>query len=234
MSEPGDVMICDLHERMARAADPERARQMQAYMKSEMPFLGISSPVMKQLTRECFQAHPLDETAWLSATERLWNEAVHREERYAALALLRWRTHRGAATNPDRLPSYRYLATTGAWWDLVDEIAQHLVGPVLLAHRDQVTSVVAEWADDGNIWARRTAILSQNRHKAETDPVLLDHVLNLNLEGSLHGQVFWIRKAVGWALREYAKTDPVWVRSWVADHDNRLSGLTRREALKHF
>ncbi|WP_328528969.1 DNA alkylation repair protein [Nocardioides sp. NBC_00368] len=234
MSEPGDALIRDLHERMAEAADPGRAPQMQAYMKSDMPFHGIASPVMKRLTRECFQAHPLDETAWLAATERLWDEATHREERYAALALFRWRTHREAAAHPDRLALYHHLAITGAWWDLVDEIAQHLVGPVLLAHRDRVTPVIAEWAADSDIWVRRTAILSQARHKAETDPVLLDRVLNLNLEDSLHGKVFWIRKAVGWALREYAKTDPVWVRSWVDDHDDRLSGLARREALKHF
>ena len=234
MSEPGDSLIRDLHERMLEAADPGRAPQMQAYMKSDMPFHGIASPVMKRLTRECFQAHPLDEAAWLAATKRLWDEATHREERYAALDLLRWPTHREAAAAPDRLPFYHHLATTGAWWDLVDEIAQHLVGPVLLAHRDRVTPVVTGWADDSDIWVRRTAILSQERHKAETDPALLDHVLNRNLEDSLHGKVFWIRKAVGWALREYAKTNPVWVRSWVVAHDNRLSGLTRRGALKHF
>jgi 3-methyladenine DNA glycosylase AlkD len=234
MPTPGDALIRDLHARLAAAADPERAPQMQAYMKSQMPFHGIASPVMKRLTRECFAEHPLDESDWLATAATLWEEAEHREERYAALALIRLSTHRSAARSPERLPLYRHLATTGAWWDLVDEIAQHLVGEVLRTHRAEATPMVRKWADDQDLWVRRTAILSQNRHRAETDVDLLDQVLSANLEDSLHGRVFWTRKAVGWALREFAKTDPTWVRGWVTAHDDLLSGLTRREALKHF
>lgn len=233
MPEAADALIRDLRARLAEAADPERAAVMQAYMKSEMPFHGIGSPALKRLTRDVFRTHPLDEHEWLTATSRLWDEATHREERYAVLALIRFGTHRAAATSTDRLDFYRHLVTTGAWWDLVDEIAQYLVGSVLHEHRTAVTPIVREWAEDSDIWVRRTAILCQERHKSETDTGLLDHVLSVNLEDSMHGRVFWTRKAVGWALREYAKTDPDWVRDWVTNHDGRLSGLTRREALKH-
>ncbi|MBO0843204.1 MAG: DNA alkylation repair protein [Nocardioides sp.] len=210
----GDALIAALRARLEAVGDAERARQMQAYMKSEQPFHGVPAPVRRRLERECFAAHPLEEPAWRTTTKRLWDEATHREERYAAISLARWRTHRAAATHPDMLPLYRHLVTSGAWWDLVDETAQHLVWPVLAAHRTEVTPVMREWATDDDLWVRRTAILCQEPAKAETDLALLDAVLALNLEDSLHGRTFWIRKAIGWALRSYSRTDPAWVRTW--------------------
>jgi 3-methyladenine DNA glycosylase AlkD len=130
---------------------------------------------------------------------------------------------------PHALDLYRHLIVTGAWWDLVDEIASHLVGGVLASYRPDVTPLMRAWAVDEDLWLRRTAVLSQLRHKADTDLQLL----TLAIEANVDDPSFWLRKAIGWALREYARTDPAWVRAEVSRLDGRLSGLSRREALKH-
>jgi 3-methyladenine DNA glycosylase AlkD len=163
----------------------------------------------------------------------LWDHATHSEERYAATALTGHRAYR-AWQDPDTLPLYRHLVVTGAWWDHVDEVASNRIGPILLSHRDisqtdVVTPLVAQWATDDDQWLRRTAIISQLTFKERTDLGLLRATIEPNLDDTS----FWIRKAIGWALRQYARTDPDWVRATVAEYDGRLSGLSRREALKH-
>jgi 3-methyladenine DNA glycosylase AlkD len=122
---------------------------------------------------------------------------------------------------------------TGAWWDLVDTIASHHVREILERFPGEVTPLLERWAVDDDLWLRRTAMLSQLGRKSATDVELLRIVLESNLEDSLHGREFFIRKALGWALRDHARTDPDWVRAFVTEHESRLSGLSRREALKH-
>jgi 3-methyladenine DNA glycosylase AlkD len=129
----------------------------------------------------------------------------------------------------ETLDLYRHLVVTGAWWDLVDEIAAHLVGGVLAGHRAEATEVVRAWATDDDLWLRRTAVLAQLRHRSDTDLDLLRFAIESNVDDTS----FWLRKAIGWALRSYAATDPDWVRAEVTRLDDRLSGLSRREALKH-
>jgi 3-methyladenine DNA glycosylase AlkD len=127
------------------------------------------------------------------------------------------------------LDLYRHLIVTGAWWDLVDEIASHLVGDVLASHRAEVTPVIRQWAVEGDPWLRRTSVICQLRHGAGTDLDLLRQAIEANVEDTS----FWLRKAIGWALRQQAKTNPDWVRAEVDRLDGRISGLSRREALKH-
>ena len=217
---------------LAAAGNRGRAAQQQAYMKSVLPFHGVGLPAVRALVRELVAAHPVDDEDWRATALDLWDGATHREERYAAIALLRHRRHAGRH-EPDLLPVLRHLVTTGAWWDLVDEVAGHLVGGVLAAHRAAATPVVRSWAVDDDRWLRRTAVLAQLRHGEDTDTVLLADALDANLEGTLHGSDFFLRKAVGWALRQHARVDPDWVRSYVDTRADRLSGLSRREALKH-
>ena len=214
---------------MRAAGDPERAVAQQAYMKSAMPFHGIGSPELKALLRPFLRAYDPDGRARHEATVRvLWDEATHREERYAATALARHRKARGWL-DTDALVLHRHLVITGAWWDHVDEVASHLVGGVLAGHRTDATPTIRVWASDEDLWVRRSAVLCQLRHKAETDLDLLRYAIERNVEDPS----FWLRKAIGWALREYAKTNPAWVRAEVDSLGNRLSGLSRREALKH-
>lgn len=223
----------ELRRRIADAGDPGRAPQMQAYMKSSMPYAGVPSAPLRAILREVIPAHPLpDRSSWEAGVREIWFEAVFREEWYAALGVARHRLYR-EHQDVKTLELYRDLVVDGAWWDVVDDIASHLVGDILAAHRDEVTPVLRAWAVEDDLWLRRTAVICQLGHKHDTDLDLLRYALESNLEDSLHGTTFWIRKAVGWALRQHARTDPDWVRAFVTEHDARLSGLSRREALKH-
>lgn len=226
-------LVDDLRHRIAEAGDPAKAPQMRAYMRSDLPYRGVTSVPLRAILREVIPRHPLlDRTAWEGTVRRLWDEAEYREEWYAALAVARHRQYR-AYQDVDTLALYRDLVVSGAWWDVVDDIAGHLVGDILAADPGQVTPVMRAWAVDENIWLRRTAILCQIGRKGGTDTALLRFALTENLEDSPHGHTFWIRKAVGWALRQQARVDPDWVRSFVSEHDQDMSGLPRREALKH-
>lgn len=202
-------------------------------MKSEMPFLGVSSPARRAALRPILaDFRPSDAPDFERVVLALWDEARFREERHAVIDLCQVRFCKPFQT-PERLSLYRHMVVTGAWWDLVDEIAAHLVGGILGSHRDVVTPTVRAWAVDPDLWLRRTAILAQIRHRDETDVALLTDVLEANLEDSLHGREFWIRKAAGWALRSYAPTDPGFVVGFVREHQDRMSGLSVREAFKH-
>ncbi len=227
---PADpALVREIRDGLAAAGDPARAVQMQAYMKSAMPFHGVPAPVARRLFRDGFDAHPLvDRATWTATVRALWDGAAHREERYAALALARHRSYR-TYLDPHVLPLLEHLVRTGAWWDLVDDVASHLVGPVLLAHLDETAPVVRTWATAEDRWLRRSAVICQLGAKDRTDVALLTEAIDANLDD----RDFFLRKAIGWALRQHARVDPDWVRSFVAERSGRLSPLSRREALKH-
>lgn len=198
-----------------------------------MPYRGLTSPVLRATLRPILSqaAYELDDrVTWEATVRALWDGATFREERYAALALAGHRRYT-AFRDVTTLPLFGYLARTGAWWDFVDDIASHHVAPVLLADRVGATPVVRAWANDEDLWVRRVAILAQLPAKSQTDRELLTHNLDANLPGSPFGSEFFIRKAIGWALREFAKSDPHWVLDYAATRE--LSPLSRREALKH-
>ena len=241
MATPDLELVHRVREVLAGAADPARAGAMQAYMKSTMPYRGVPSPALRSLLRPVLDAHRLpDDETWRSTVLRLWDEAEFREERYAALALARHRYYREHRTRPT-LDLYQHLVRTGAWWDLVDETATHLVRDLLLTDPAEVAPVVRAWAVADDLWLRRAAIICQVGTGSRCDGGLLAAVIEANLDGSSrttparspYGREFFIRKAIGWALRDHARTDPGWVRSFVAAHEDELSGLSRREALKH-
>jgi len=230
LSSPADWALVEvIRAELAAAGDPEVAAKQQAYMKSEMPYRGLPAPRLKVLLRPLLSGwRPDSREQWEATILALWDEATHREERYAAIAIAR---HRRAMAwlDPDSLELWRHLVVTGAWWDVVDEVATHPVGDTLLAHREETTPVVRGWASDEDLWVRRTAVICQVGHRADTDPDLLRAAVEANVADS----TFWLRKAIGWALRDYARTDPDWVRAEVTRLGDRLSGLSRREAMKH-
>ena len=218
-----------VREALAGGGDPDRAAAQQRYMKSAMPYRGFTSPELKALLRPLLAEHPPEDRAgWEATVRELWDGATHREERYAALAVAR---HRAARPWLDAgsVPLVRHLVVTGAWWDLVDETAQHLVRPALEAHPEELTPVLREWATDDDLWIRRTAVICQVGRRDATDTDLLRHAIDANVDD----RSFWLRKSIGWALRDHARTDPDWVRAEVDRHGDRLSNLSRREALKH-
>ncbi|MBB5778293.1 DNA alkylation repair protein [Nonomuraea jabiensis] len=212
---------------LQEAAEPGKAETMRTYMKSTMPFLGVQAVRRRAVLRRVFAEHRLDTAPeWRRAVLALWREAEYREERYAAVELSGYHLYRDYQTLYT-VPMYEEMIVTGAWWDLVDELATHRVGGLLAAYPDSMRPLMLEWAHDGDLWKRRTAILSQNRFKERTDTALLYACI----EPSLSDNDFFARKAIGWALREYAKTNPAEVLRYV--NAKGLTGLSRREALKN-
>lgn len=223
-----DALVAAARSGLAALGDPRKAPEMQRYMKSELPYRGVASPERKAFTKDLFAAHPLpDETALRTAALILWREAGYREERYVAIDLTGHRAYRAWQT-PALLPVYEEMIVTGAWWDYVDEIANRRIGPLLRDHPGELTPVMREWATDGDRWKRRTSIICQLGFKEATDTALLAEAI----EANLGDRDFFIRKGIGWALRQFARTEPGWVRAFVDDHPG-LSPLSVREALKH-
>jgi 3-methyladenine DNA glycosylase AlkD len=159
-----------------------------------------------------------------SAALTLWREAEAREERYAAIDLTGLRMVKEDLL---MLPVYEEIIRTGAWWDLVDGVSHRLCA-LLLAHSDTMTPVLLRWAKDGDMWIRRAAITSQLGAKSATDRVLLAQAITANLAD----KEFFVRKAIGWALREFSKTDADWVRGFVQENAQALSPLSAREATR--
>ncbi len=207
-------------------ADPMRAVSMAAYMKTTTPFYGVPAPLRTPIFRQLRLRFPATTAGeYRRNVLTLW-KLPHREEKYLAIeyagACKRFITF-------EQIRLFRQLIVEGAWWDFVDGIAAHLVGKVVFDDRQRMRPLLDAWIDHSDLWLRRTALLCQLRHKADTDEqMLFDFCRRRAFE-----REFFIRKAIGWALREYAKTNPDGVRRFLAANQGQLSGLSRREAGKH-
>ena len=218
----------DLIARLTAAGDPDRAEGQQRYMKSEMPFHGVRVPEVRRLARAVFRDHPvLDPKSWQEEVLGIWRSATHREQRYAAIEFAYAEPYR-RWLRPGCLAMIEEMIVTGAWWDYVDQLAGKHMGYLLASYPENIRPVLMSWATDDDIWRRRTAILAQLRLKADTDTELLFPAI----EASITEKEFFLRKAIGWALREYSKTAPQVVADYVSANSHRLSALSRREALK--
>lgn len=202
---------------------------MQAYMKSAMPFHGVQTPLLRQVCRKSFvEVSFASATLWRKQVLDLWRYARFREERYAALYLSGDERARTFQT-PAAMKMYQELIVTGAWWDYVDDIASHRIGPILRDHPTLMRRMMLGWSECGDLWKRRCSILCQLGFKERTDLELLYACI----EPSLESREFFLQKAIGWALRQYAWTDPSEVKRYVRLNQARLSALSRREALKN-
>ena len=207
---------------------------MQAYMKSEMPYYGVATPAQRRIARELFGQFELPSyEAWHDTALQLWREATHREERYLALALCDWKSYREYRVRRDALRLYEEFVVTGAWWDYIDGIASHRVGELLATHPRWTAHRMRQWSRSPDLWKRRTSILCQLGFKEQTDLELLYDCFEPSLQDPAFAREFFIRKAIGWALRTYAWIDPDEVVRYVEVNADRLSGLTTREALKN-
>ncbi|MCZ2836678.1 DNA alkylation repair protein [Modestobacter sp. VKM Ac-2985] len=213
-------LVPEVRAALRAAADPERGRAMQAYLKTAEPCLGVRLPEVRRIVRAAAATHPADVER---AAGQLWQEASAREERHAAITLTGLPASRGDLR---LLPLCEEMITTGAWWDLVDGV-QPRVRDLLLAHPAQLRPVLQSWARSPDRWLRRSAVIAQLGAKERTDTALLTEVIEVNADDP----EFFVRKAIGWALREHTKTDPDWVRRFLAEHE--LSPLSRREAATH-
>lgn len=201
---------------------------MQSYMKSAMPYHGVPAGPMRLICKKVFAPLRFDSAAkWREAVLALWRGAEFREERYAAIELAEHRLAR-PFQDLEALPMYEEMIVTGAWWDYVDAIATHRLSALLKREPAALGRIMREWSRCDDLWKRRSAILCQIPLKKQTDPVLLADCI----APALPAPEFFLRKAIGWALRQYADTAPQWVIDYVRAHDAALSPLSKREALR--
>lgn len=226
ISQAGSEMARHAQWALAGQANPEKADGMQAYMKTDMPFYGVQKPARVLILR--------DLTDNFSPTDRLEYEAMvlalwalpHREEKYLALGVA---GEFQQFVVPESLPLYRRLIVEGAWWDFVDEVATKLLRRLVVEHGGATWPTIDRWIDADDMWLRRSAILCQVGAKTATD---VDRLFRFCAERAFEKE-FFIRKAIGWALREYARVDPEAVARFVVTHRGALSPLSYREATKH-
>lgn len=220
----------------ASHANSAAALPMQAYMKSAMPFLGIAAPLRRRVSAEVAQARPCaDVHSLVQTAQRLWDGASHRELRYAALALPREKPHRRWQGDIACLPLYEHMIVSGAWWDFCDDISGAGLGALLKARPEVMKPVLRRWAKGPTMWLRRAAMLAQRQLKAGFDAVLFYDCILPSLQGAAPASIsrdFFIRKGMGWALRERSYAAPDEVLAFVAAHANGLSPLTQREAVR--
>ena len=204
-------------------ANPDKAGQMKAYMKGQFDYLGLPSPMRHMLAKNFFLAYGYPEPGQLEAVIKECYIMPFREYKYFALELLE-KMRRKAGH--DAIHLYEALLAIDPWWDTIDAIAPSLMGFHFQQYPEERKAYVDKWIASGNIWLQRSAILFQLKYKKETDTGMLTDII-LRLKDS---KEFFIRKAIGWVLREYSKTDAGFVVRFVQEHE--LSGLSRREAMK--
>jgi len=224
-----NTLLTELRHALRKSADPTKAASMQAYMKSAMPYHGVQTPVLRQVCRKMFLDVGFDSASrWREQVVHLWRNARFREERYAALHLSGDKRAREFQT-PTAVGMYEEFVVTGAWWDYVDTVAAHLLGPILREYPTPMKRKMLAWSRCDNLWKRRSSIICQLGFKQQTDLELLYACITPSLES----REFFLQKAIGWALRQYARTNPHEIKRYVQLNQTRLSALSRREALKH-
>ncbi|MFE3071544.1 DNA alkylation repair protein [Streptomyces sp. NPDC059247] len=220
-----DVLLARLTRVYPAAGNPFRAQEMTAYMKGVAPFLGLRTPERRALSRTVLDGTPRPDERDCAAVALRCFALPEREYHYFAVDYLRRHVRRCSS---GFLPVARRLVTTVSWWDTVDHLAAHVVGG-LVAADPALAARMDEWIGDEDLWVARTALLHQLRFTADTDA---DRLFAYCLRRAPDTD-FFLRKAIGWSLREYAKTSPAEVRAFVAAHGGALSPLSVREATKH-
>ncbi len=216
--------LLDLQSRLWAHANAEIAQGQAAYLKHHFVFLGIPKPQVMRLCRESRQAFPLtSESELMGLLKALWKMEA-REFHYAALWLA---DQYQPLHTPAIMPVLTDMARTQQWWDSIDPLAADLIGG-LVARYPALRESVIGWIEEDDFWMRRVALLFQLKYKTRTDAALLFSLC----ERVMDEKAFFIRKAIGWALREYAKTDPDAVWAFAQTHRHRLSGLSYREATR--
>jgi 3-methyladenine DNA glycosylase AlkD len=228
-------VISALRSAFAAHANPGLASPMQAYMKSTLPFYGIPAPLRRRLTSATMKTHPVSDTATLARTMlALWRGARFREERSAALDIARiGRRSRAPACSLAMLPVLEEMITSGAWWDFVDDISGDALATLLQAYPRELKPLLRRWARGNDLWLRRAAILCQRKlGPGDFDAELLYDMILPSIGQGRFADEFFIRKGIGWALRERSYAAPDEVAAFCREYASALSPLTRREALR--
>lgn len=215
--------VASLKTLFEQHADPAQAAPMKKYMRDQFEYLGIKSPQVKTLFRQAIQENGLPSLGDLDQIVReLW-ELPQREYQYLAISLMERLEKK---LPPTAIKTLEFMIIHKSWWDTVDNIS-HIVGIHFKRYPEVGEKYLPKWRASDNFWLRRTAILFQLDYKQDTDFELLSEIIQENL-GSTE---FFINKAIGWALRQYARIDPNAVKKFVKS--TPLHPLSRREAIKH-
>jgi 3-methyladenine DNA glycosylase AlkD len=213
-----------IEKQFASKGNPEIAQQMEAYMRNQFRFLGIKAPLRKELLKPFLaKANRPPLTELNDVIKHLWKK---RQREYQVIAMEianRYKNEMDAGY----FSLLEYMITNKSWWDTVDYIASNLVGNLVIRLPEQGEKQINKWRYSGNLWLLRTCIIFQLKYKDKVDEALLFSLI----EENINHPDFFIRKAIGWALRQYAKSKPDKVIAFVDSHD--LSGLSKREALKN-
>ena len=212
----------ELVKELKAVAKPDDAVAMKAYMKNKFDFLGVKTPARRKLAKAFFKQQTDSVIDWDFINEA-WNNP-YRELQYAALDYLEIRKK---FLTPSDLPRLKKLAQTKSWWDTIDFL-DRLVGSII-ARFPETKEIILAWSCDEDFWLRRLAIGHQLLRKEETNTELLEKILVNNLDQT----EFFINKAIGWALRDYSKTNSDWVRDFIQRHREEMAALSIREGSKY-
>lgn len=205
-------------------ADPVKATPMAAYMRNQFPFLGIKTPERRAIGRAYMKTHPLlSEKDLFRVVKELW-QRPEREYQYFAQELLGFHKK---VWSKNIIKLIEYCIIHKSWWDTVDSLSSEGTGPYFQKYPEEINVITSRWNTSDNIWLNRSSLLFMKSYKQKLDKKLMsDYILQLSAS-----REFFIQKAIGWVLREYAKTDPEWVKSFV--RKNKIAPLSKREALKN-
>lgn len=225
-SEFADELVAYVSGSLEALRDPEKSVEMAAYMRTNMPFYGVQKPdripILRQIKKD-FKPFSFEE--YRSAVLALWRQS-HREEKYFAI---NYADSFPDFINPGAIALYEQMIREGQWWDFVDPIAIDLIGEVFLEERSAIKPIIIKWSKDKDFWIRRATLICQMHHKSATDEELL---FQLCLKMA-HEKEFFIQKAIGWALREYSKTNAKAVTQFLTTNKKLLAPLSYREGAKH-
>lgn len=220
-----DIFVTKLKEIFLQNANPEIAQAQSAYMKNLFTFCGLPKPLRASISKEILKEIKINnEEELIILIKKLWAEQ-NREYHYLAIELLN-KYHKLWTINI--LDLILHMIQTNSWWDSVDALAAKSMGLYLQKFTEKI-KITDNWIKSDNLWLKRTAILFQLKYKEKTDSALLFNYCKL----VMHEKEFFIRKAIGWALREYSKTNAPKVKNFIEENRNHLSYLSIKEASKY-
>lgn len=221
----GQIIHSKIQSELSRAGNTVIALGQKKYMKSEIPYWGVQSPELKIICAKIFKDHPpINNSEYRNVIIYLFNNAEKREEWYVAM---NYALNFNKYKIEKNIDVYMKIVCISQWWDVVDSVAQNLIGRTLL-DSPNLHSYLHNWIINDNMWVRRTALLAQLKYKEKTEfELLVELILQVCNETE-----FFIRKAIGWALRQYSYTNPEAVENFIGKYKNRLSNLSKREGMK--
>jgi 3-methyladenine DNA glycosylase AlkD len=215
--------IESLEQEFKRNSNTKIAKEQKAYMRNQFEFYGIKTPVRREIQKPFLIKSYLPPKIDVEGIVRiLWNKSQREYQFFAQELVFKYKKEFAKGD----IALLEYIVTHKSWWDTVDFIAVKLIGAYFSLYPEQLDSYIEKWLASGNIWLQRSCLLYQLKSKDKMDTIRLEHIIQ-RLLGS---KEFFINKAIGWILREYSRTNPLWVTKFVANHD--LANLSTKEALR--